>query len=354
MESRHKVVGIDVGFGFTKYMWLAAGERATDLFPSLVAPEPTSELPGFDLVSTGPRSATAKITVIVGKGAKSRRFVVGKSVVNELPTDHAHRTLNSHYAGSDDYSALLRGAITAIGATQIDHLVLGLPLTTFATKAATLQERFAGKHEHLVPLAGGTQYVCHVGKVTVLPQPVAAFLYHSANNKPDGEAANRSGLTLVIDIGYLTLDWVVTDGRQPIASRSSASNNGMSTICDAVCKSLATELDLEFSFGLRKEVEQAIGRRTFTIAIRGKATNFEKHARPGEAMAEANLDALVKRSVTTLADISRVVITGGGAQFYAPVATKYFGDIVSTSADAQYDIVRGLYTFGELLQNRKG
>lgn len=82
MESRHKVVGIDVGFGFTKYMWLAAGERATDLFPSLVAPEPTSELPGFDLVSTGPRSATAKITVIVGKGAKSRRFVVGKSVVS--------------------------------------------------------------------------------------------------------------------------------------------------------------------------------------------------------------------------------------------------------------------------------
>lgn len=350
MGSKQEVVAIDVGYGFTKFVWSRNGEEAAMSFPSLaVSDEARNAIPGFEVIRAEPAAPTDRIRVVVGKGNRAKRFAVGTSVLAELPASYEHRSLNGHYADSEDYACLLRGALTVTGATQVETLVLGLPLNTFHAKAQILQDKFAGKIEHLIPMSGGTEYVCHVAKVAVLPQPVAAFIQHQAKNPK----STAGGLTLVIDIGYLTIDWVVTDGRIPMAERSGASNSGMSTIADIVCKAVALEIGDEISVGMRKSIEAALGNRTFSIAVRGKPYNFEKHVKAAEAQAESNLDWLVKRSVGSLADIEKVLVTGGGAGFYGPVAKRYFGDVAVTSSSAQFDIVRGLYTYGQLVSNKK-
>jgi hypothetical protein len=127
----------------------------------------------------------------------------------------------------------------------------------------------------------------------------------------------------------------------------------MSTIADIVCKAIAAEIGDEISVGMRKSIEAALGGRSFLINVRGKPYNFDKHVRAAEAQAESNLDWLVKRSVGSLADIEKVLITGGGAGFYGPVARRYFGDVAATSTSAQFDIVRGLYAYGRLVSNKK-
>lgn len=131
------VLGIDVGYGFTKWVSVKAdGETRHGAFRSITpittAPKERSE---------GGMSALNNITVGIGQN----NYVVGQDAYLETLANY-ERTRLSHFSQTDGYRALTLGAISLSGLREIDQLVIGLPISTLATYQAQMAKQYAGEH----------------------------------------------------------------------------------------------------------------------------------------------------------------------------------------------------------------
>ena len=113
---------IEVGFGDTKWAYRdAAGVIVRKSFPSLA--------PIFldDALSNSPGTSRRDTYVINVDG---KRHEVGPDVGIVVSQTNSGRHLNDDFPSSTNYAALALGAISQMTASNIDHLVLGLPVHT--------------------------------------------------------------------------------------------------------------------------------------------------------------------------------------------------------------------------------
>lgn len=163
--SRFPVRSIDVGYGNTKFVLREDGDGIhCDLFPSL-API-ASSVQGLD----GGILAKHRIVPIEIDGL---RYGVGKDSNLSLQGVNA-RTLDATFSQSNEYLALVRGALLYMGATEITLLVVGLPVTTALTMGPALEKRLTGTH--VLSESGGSRKVVNVHRVKALAQPLGAFI----------------------------------------------------------------------------------------------------------------------------------------------------------------------------------
>ncbi|WP_321912869.1 hypothetical protein [Paraburkholderia sp. J11-2] len=128
------VFAVDVGYGNTKYAYRATrGAVTTGIFPSLAPLAASRALSDYGVSVL----FTRKVAMISIEGIE---YEVGPDVPITAAYGRTGRALADDYVSTDNYAALLFGALHFAGVTHIERLVLGLSLHNMETYSAQLKE----------------------------------------------------------------------------------------------------------------------------------------------------------------------------------------------------------------------
>jgi plasmid segregation protein ParM len=326
------VRAIDVGYGNTKICFgdEDAHSFRCDYFPSIASL--------YNGVDKGAGVMAKQDLMEVESDGK--QYLVGKDVRNTLSArDDQGRTLLTNYIDTPQHMALLRGGLAYLGEENIDLLVSGLPVSNLKYKDRMI-EKLKGIHQY----PDGKEI--HVKNVYVIPQPVGGFINYF-HNHPDTDIQDLMSLT--IDVGYFTLDWVVCNGLKIQGERTGSCPGGMSLVIEKICELIGEERRVPFSdFHM---VDKGI-RNGFKTRIQGKPYTFSHFVPKIEAYIEHSVQSMLS-SVGSLDDIDVIVLVGGGSRCYRPVIERLLnGREIIVPDDTICANVKGFYLAGKQVVNR--
>jgi plasmid segregation protein ParM len=320
------VRALDLGSGFAKFNRVVDGKLENMSFASL-APRHT----GRDLSNAilGQRD-----TVVVR--VEGTAYEVGPDA-GDLDNNDSTRNLNDQYIYSDSYKAVFYGALHYMGESVIDLLVVGLPLTTIH-RAGDLKELCLGEHK-----INDTTTVT-VKDVLVLPQPMGGLYYclSQAKQRPEFEFLDEE-TNLLIDVGYLTFDFLCASGKKVNDARSAAHPGGVSKVLRAICESLSNKFGVKYdNLGA---ADKAIQRRR--IKINGKTEDLLEHIKYAKPAIDGSVN-FMRNIAGDGADIDNIILFGGGQHIFARTLVNTYRDhTVYVLPDAQYVNVSGFQAAGE-------
>jgi len=227
-----------------------------------------------------------------------------------------------------------------MGATEIGLLNVGLSMSTIDSMAEALQQRLVGTHVLSNPRATSKRVV-NVHSVRVLPQPLGAFFDYMARTNQFEQMRNRR--CLIIDPGYLTVDWLLCDGLKVMPARSGAYDGGVSTLVNDIAVVMSAELGravapLAIDAALRNNKPiKAFGTETplekFTVRIRTKTMEAA---------------SAIQAKVGNDSDVDLILVGGGGAHLYLDAIRQKFPlTTVDLIRDPIFANVRGFQISGE-------
>ncbi len=320
------VRALDLGSGWVKFNRVVNGKLEYMSFPSL-APRHT----GRDLsVSLLGKRDTVAVNV------EGTLYEVGPDSA-DLDSNDSTRNLNDQYIYTDQYRAAFYGALHYMGESTIDLLVVGLPLTTIH-RAGDLKEICIGTHK-----INDTTTVT-VKDVLVLPQPMGGLYYClSQRDKREEFEFLDEETNLIIDPGYLTFDFLVTNGEKINDARSSAHPGGVSKVLRAICESLSSKFGVKYDN--LAAVDKAIERRR--IKINGKAEDLLEHIKYAKPAIEGSINYM-RNVAGDGADIDNIILFGGGQHIFAKTLLNYYKNhTVYVLGDAQFANAKGFQAAGE-------
>lgn len=298
--------GVDVGFGQTKWAVRLEGQVINGSFPSLAPTSTDSNLLNADSQFTTPN--TVKVTI------DGINYEVGPGSDLAMSASNSGRSLSDEFPLTNNYKALLMGAMYYAGITRVDYLTLGLPVHTMSKYAEDLKKiRFEDFEVNGQKIS--------VGKIIVIPQPVGSLAMFAATNNT---IINNGETRLILDPGYVTTDWVVAQGYKMVNSRSGGRMGGVSNVYKNIASLIAKQFGQE-QFGKIERIDQAfVTGKDFRYY--GKVvdqTMLQKYLTQSSTVIE-EIVSDIKARVGDTEDIDAILIAGGGAHFFAPVVKKLF------------------------------
>jgi len=322
--SKKVVRALDLGWGFAKFSVLDAdGQVSFSAIPS-IAPRHM----GLDLSG----SVLGRRDTVVVK-VEGTAYEVGPDSADLDPND-ATRNLNDQYVYTDQYKAVFLGVLHYMGTPVIDLLVLGLPLSHLHL-SEQVKKMAVGKHE----VAGKT---IEVKDAVILPQPLGGLVYCMSLKDKEGFEDLKEETNLVVDPGFLTFDFLVSNGDKPVETRSGAHPGGVSKVLRAMAESISQK------FGIKYDNLSAIDRgvRKNKLKINGEAVTLEEHVRDSRPIVEGSV-SYMKNIVGSGADIDNIILLGGGSFiFKRALSAAYPQHNILTVPEAQTANVRGFYLAG--------
>jgi plasmid segregation protein ParM len=341
MQSNRKMVvrAIDGGYGRFKLVeGRTQSEIRCEMFPSL-APLVTTDARDDEFLT---KRNTVRVVV------NGNTYEVGQDVVLAQGGYVNGRLLSEEYSLSDQYRALMYGALKIMNKKEIDVLVLGLPLNTHRAYKDKLAAAYTGRFD-----LDGTRTV-QINKVLVVPQPVGALYDYAISTKQ--LASMRGETTLVIDPGYLTLDWLVTKDLKVNEVRSGAlPHAGMANVLRDIAEAIARDIGRSVDeLGSIERIDTAL-RLGQPLKLFGEVRDIQGYIKIGQRRIADPVQQMLE-SVTSLGDIDNVILSGGGSFIYAEVLrTLLKRSNVIEIADPAYANVRGFQLVGEMwLKQQQG
>ena len=329
--THHPVVrAIDVGYGNTKFILehVHRSPMICSAFPSL-APQASKSAE----LSSGVFQQRQTCRVVVD----GVEYEVGRD--SRLAQDASYnRNLDPNYSESNQYMALLRGALAHMGVDEIDVLALGLPVNNVGKFQSQLIARVTG--EHCVPNldAPGQSRTVLVREVKVFPQPLGAFFDYAIRKGMFGRM--RGETNLVIDPGYFTFDWLLANGVKVVDTRSGAVNGGMSSVLAAMAESIGPKIGTPITD--LTILDDAL-RNKRPPRFFGKEYAIENELALAKDKARQFVAAMANRVGSGL-DVDNIILAGGGAEFFHDLVAKAFPKHeIIVSDEPIYANVRGFH-----------
>ena len=319
------VRAIDLGWGFTKFtVQSPSGEMGFGMIPSLAPRHSGVDLGGVLLG----RRKTVVVTV------QGTSYEVGEDSGDIDPSDNTRNLNSDSFVFADQYKAVFLGALHAMATPSIDLLVLGLPLMNMRL-SDDVRKMAIGKHE----VEGR---IFEVRDVVVLGQPVGGLQYCLGLSDVEGFKELHDEVSLIIDPGYLTLDFLVANGSRPIDSRSGAHTGGVSKVLRTMADSISTRYGLKFDN--LSVIDKAL--RKNKLKINGEIVPINPHIIDAKSVIEGSV-AYVKNLVGSGADIDNIILIGGGAFIYQKTLQQaYPRHKILTAPNSQFANVMGFYSAG--------
>ncbi|HET9644217.1 MAG TPA: PRTRC system protein D [Burkholderiaceae bacterium] len=304
MQDLGIVRAIDVGYRNCKYVEKVDGDRIVcQTFPS-IAPVASDRDLGVD-------RSTRRNTMVVPVG--NVRYEVGAEAALAQAADETHN-LDDTYVLTDPYLALVRGALRQMRVPRVDLLIVGLPVSLFKKRRAELEKRLQGEHDL------GDDTAVHVARVKAMAQPMGAFLsYAVPHAQRDAMLRERN---VIVDPGWRTFDWVVTQSLKVLDKRSDAVNKGMAAVVHAIAEAIGSEIGSRLSRFDHDRIDAALRTKTAPKFF-GQPCDLEPFIDAGKRVV---LEAIteMRRLVQDASDIDNFVLAGGGAFFYRAELQKAF------------------------------
>ncbi|MCG8635623.1 MAG: ParM/StbA family protein [Desulfobacterales bacterium] len=330
-----EIVGIDVGFGFTK----AYNGKNSVIFKSLIGDAADIQF----RASLGDASTTSNLHITLN----DKSYFLGSYA--ELQSNIPEFTLDQEKL-IEDFIKIL--AITAAGICTDSsgpvNVVTGLPVGYLKRDTRRLKEMIRGMHEITYHNQNGKDETkrINIDKVHVIPQPIGSIfnLIFDESGKITDRALASSKLG-VVDIGFKTTDFSIFDHLQYIERGSSTMDSGISKCFSVIANKLRQESNINIElYRIFKFVESGM------IKIKGKEYNISNlkkrvYTHSASAIAE-DLNRLWENDW----DIDSIILSGGGsiplAEFLTP---KIEGNVIpiQKNIDARFNNVQGYCKFGQ-------
>lgn len=334
-----EILGIDVGFGFTK----AYNGKNTVIFKSLMGDAAEIQFQS----SLGNTSSTENLHITL----EDKTYFLGSYA--EQQSNIPEFTLDQEKM-VENYVKIL--AIAAAGictdTTGPVNVVTGLPVGYLRRDSKRLKEMIQGVHEITYHNQNGADVSrrIHIDKIHVIPQPIGSIFnlifdeYGKIKNK--ALAVQKLG---VVDIGFKTTDFSIFDHLQYIERGSSTMETGISKCFSAVANKLRQESNISIElYRIFKFMASGM------IKIRGKEYNITNLKKRVYSHAAAAIAADLNRLWENDWDIDAIILSGGGsvelADFLIP---NIEGNVIPipNDIDARFNNVQGYCKFGQYKWN---
>lgn len=339
------ILAVDIGHGHVKIVHRPTSSvLRQEAFPSFAVPSP-SNVVKKNSVTSGLNVMTVEVDGTYFRVGKDSAYT-GTSI---------QRNRDENYSTTPAYHALMKGAFSIAAIEDIDLLVVGLPLSTLESNEQRLIDKLTGTHEvapFTVPGSKEPRTKVTVRRVEVLAQPISALF--SAVRK-DPSLLQRRILTW--DLGYHTLDLIMSHGLKPFIDRSGAVPGGVAKYIDEIQKSVEVEVracnsQISGQYRAPAEIYEDALRSPSPrqVALNVGDINIEPHLQGANASLELDISKGIA-AVGNLTDISAFIIAGGGASILHPILKKNYPEIFRMAVldDSQFAVARGYFFFGEAL-----
>lgn len=328
------VRSLDLGWGYTKYNKAKPdGQLGYESFPSLA---PRHVGLGANLSVIGSRNT--KVITVDGTS-----YEVGPDAT-DLDSNDSSRNLNDQFIYTEQYKAVFYGALAYMGEEKIDLLVVGLPLSGMAQSAA-LKKMMEGTHKV------SADKTVQVVEALVVPQPLGG-LYSCLAMGEENPAFEylEEEVNLIVDPGFLTFDFLLSNGKRVIENRSSAHSGGVSKVLRAIAESISTKFGIKYDN--LSAIDKALRRRK--IKINGQVEDLVEHIKNTRTILEGSVNYM-KNIIGDGSDIDNIILLGGGSHVYQKVVESFYPKhSVTVIEDAQFANVRGFQLIGEQFVASKG
>jgi plasmid segregation protein ParM len=330
-----KVLGADIGFGYTK----ATDGRQFQVFKSVIGEANESQfaeslLPG---VAQFPRH------IIIG----SQAFFVGE--LAEQQSRGRGFTLDQNQFIQQYKKTLCLAAVAPFVANGDPvRLVTGLPISFFRKHKEALTTILQNRHP-VTLIKPGTgereEKVVYIEKVRVIPQPFGS-MFNLMLNEIGKPASQRfiSEKIGIIDVGFRTADYTISDKTRYSERGSQSSDSGMSIAYTAIANALQEKS------GVAVELYRLYdGVSKGTIKIKGKRYDLTGIVQAAFQQLATRIATEVNRLWADDWDIDCIVVTGGGGTVLAPFLTPLLeGEVLPmpTDQDARLNNVYGYWKYG--------
>lgn len=338
-------IAIDIGFGNTKTVWnhtIDKGGRERWAEACFRSVTPAVSMDDQDSLGYHPDRIMIEVN--------GQKYYAGPAATFGVEA----RALDPNYIETDQHEVLMRAAIHIAMRemnrrfTSIDMLVLGLPVSGFAARGARLQE--IGMRPRTIPVPrslrgkDGLEFIeVKAKQVLVRPQPFGAMRYAAQNLHETDDLFKPGALSMVIDPGYRTLDWYVSNAMVPEMNLCGSFDGGVSSIFRVVSQRIGYDSgtgSLEFD-----QIEG--GLESGQINLGYKVIDMQPYHAIAEQEADRQVQAFLARIDLNKLNIRRVFLAGGGARFYEKsLAARLPGFRIATVADSVMANARGYWLGG--------
>jgi plasmid segregation protein ParM len=330
-----EIVGIDVGFGFTK----AYNGSNAIIFKSLIGE--ATEIQFYP--SLGDESATSSLHITLD----NKSYFIGSYA--ELQSKLPEFTLDQELL-IENFVKIL--AITGVGLCSDSqeplNVVTGLPVEYLRRDTRRLKEMIQGVHEitfHDYDGKDRTKQII-INKIFVIPQPIGSIFNlifdHNGKIRDKGLATQKLG---IVDIGFRTTDLSIFNHLQYIERGSATLNTGISRYYSALANMLRKESNINLElYRIFKFLESGM------IKIRGKEYNISSLKNKIYSQAATTIASDLNRRWENDWDIDTIILSGGGsvelAEYLAP---SIKGNVIpiQSDIDARLNNVQGYFKFGQ-------
>lgn len=324
------VIAIELGFGTSSYATRLNSDGKPDVktFVSVVAQvDPKVDLSsGMGTRNTVQISFQNGMTFEVGPEA---HLASGKS---------AGRILNNDYMDSEEYKALFYGCLVLAanspgGSTEVDVLVLGVPVTSLY-RADELKSWAVGEHKI-------GQKTINVKNVWVIVQPLGGLLSYADSLGQDGFERFKDMNTLCIDVGFGTVDSLYSRGLKVNASRSTAVEFGQGVLLTEIWnralkpafpRADSVPIDLIDAAFWRNSGKLTISGRSYPFPLcegldsDGEETQVRYDATPVIESVTNQAITPIKNQAGSGFDIDNILLFGGPAKNYLSAVKRAYPD----------------------------
>lgn len=336
-----EVLGIDIGFGFTK----ATDGKKTIIFKSIFGD--ASEIQFW--ADFGDSSPTDHIHVSID----GKSYFVGD--LAEQQSSVLNFTLDQERLISD-YVKIF--ALTVAGLFYRNNstinvpinVVSGLPIGYFKHNHERFNEILTGHHRVTYHSHNGNKATreIYINKVRMLPQPLGSILNELMD--PDGRIINEE-LAIqkvgVVDIGFRTTDFTILDHLRYIDRGSRTIDTGISKGFSVISGKLREKCGVSVElFRLYKAAEEG------SIKMRGHGFSFEKIRDQVYSQLAANIANELDRLWADDWDIDTIILSGGGCRELA----KYLQPLIAgnirpldLNSDPRLNNVQGYAKYGRYI-----
>ncbi len=330
-----KVLGADIGFGYTK----ATDGRQFQVFKSVVGEANEAQfgeslLPG---VPQYPRHITVdKQAYFVGELAeqqsRGRGFTLDQT---QFLTQYA-KTL------------ALTSLVPFIDSGDPLRVVTGLPISFFRKQKDALAKLLTARHTVTVVKPGTgerEEKVINIERVRVIPQPFGAMfnLMLTDIGKPSSQRFISEKIGL-IDIGFRTADYTISDKTRYSERGSQSSDSGIAVAYTAIANLLQEKSGVNVElYRLYEGVSKG------SIKIKGKRYDLTGIVQQAFQQLATRVAQEVNRLWADDWDIDAIVISGGGGATLAPyLAPLLEGEVLPLpqDQDARLNNVMGYWKYG--------
>lgn len=319
------VLGMDIGYSNLKLaMGESGGPPTVSLYPAGAAP-----------VDRLPES--------IGKEENALRVSVDDDLwaacVNPGKFALWNRAMHQDYVQTASYRALFHASLLLSERDTVDCLITGLPVSHWLERSRreAMVTDLAGRHR-VTP-----KREVEVSAVRVVPQPIGGYL-DLLWSRP-GESVLEEGRVLIIDPGFFSIDWVLVEEGDIRKSSSGTSLEAMSVLLDHASRLMADE---HGGTAPVERLEEALRARRDRVLLFGRPVDVQPYLeKAAERVAPVALEALRQSLRKESGSVDAVLLTGGGAALYEPVAQSLFpSNPIFVPDQPELANARGFYHFG--------